>query len=172
MSDKERLCTACHASDGRVGPVHAPVLAGQSKDYLVAQLQTFRDHTRANGDGRFYMWPMAAGLSDAMVDHLAGYFAALPPPAAQAAAAGTAAGQSLFSAGAPERGIAACSSCHGAQGQGVAVFPRLAGQHRDYLAAQLHAFADGSRPNPIMGPMAKNLSAAEVQSVADYLASL
>lgn len=149
--------------------VSAPVLAGQSRDYLVAQLQAFRDHSRANGDGRFYMWPMAAGLSDALIESLAGYFASLPPAAP---ARGMPARSELFEKGAPERGIAPCSSCHGDKGQGVAAFPRLAGQHRDYLMAQLRAFADASRPNLIMGPMAKNLSPEDIRSVAAYLESL
>ncbi|MCS6474378.1 c-type cytochrome, partial [Burkholderia thailandensis] len=44
-------------------------------------------------------------------------------------------------------GVAACIGCHGAQGEGNAAagFPRLAGTNAAYLAAQLAAFADGSR---------------------------
>jgi cytochrome c553 len=51
-------------------------------------------------------------------------------------------------------------------------FPRLAGQHADYLLAQLAAFADGSRANPVMGAMARNLSAQDAQRLAAYLAAL
>ncbi|MDE1011910.1 MAG: c-type cytochrome [Paraburkholderia fungorum] len=71
-------------------------------------------------------------------------------------------------------GVAACISCHGAKGEGNAAagFPRLAGISAVYLAAQLTAFADGSRQNPIMQPMAKLLSANERDAVAQYFAGL
>jgi cytochrome c553 len=54
----------------------------------------------------------------------------------------------------------------------MADFPRLAGQHRDYLAAQLAALADGSRASAIMGPMAKNLSPEDMRALSAYLASI
>nr|WP_175800025.1 c-type cytochrome [Burkholderia anthina] len=71
-------------------------------------------------------------------------------------------------------GVAACIGCHGAQGEGNAAagFPRLAGTHAAYLSAQLAAFADGSRRNPVMQPLAKLLSAHERDAVSAYFASL
>ncbi|PFH28762.1 c-type cytochrome [Burkholderia sp. JKS000303] len=71
-------------------------------------------------------------------------------------------------------GVAACIGCHGAQGEGNAAagFPRLAGTHAAYLSAQLAAFADGSRQNPVMQPLAKLLSAHERDAVSAYFASL
>jgi cytochrome c553 len=170
---KEQMCSACHGPDGKSASVRAPVLAGQPKGYLVSQLAAFRDHSRANGDGRFFMWPMAAGLSDPEIEKLADYFSALPPPVPEPASdIAQANGKVLFEKGAPERGIVACNSCHGDKAQGMAVFPRLAGQHRDYLATQLAAFADGSRANPIMAPMAKSLSRDDIRDLAAYVASL
>ncbi|MFM0207401.1 c-type cytochrome [Paraburkholderia sediminicola] len=72
------------------------------------------------------------------------------------------------------KGVAACISCHGAKGEGNAAagFPRLAGVSASYLSAQLTAFADGTRQNPIMQPMAKLLSAHERDAVAQYFAGL
>ncbi|KVO33562.1 cytochrome C [Burkholderia ubonensis] len=71
-------------------------------------------------------------------------------------------------------GVAACIGCHGSNGEGnaAAAFPRLAGVPAAYLSAQLAAFADGSRPNPVMQPIAKALSAHERDAVAAYFASL
>ncbi|RQR27913.1 cytochrome C [Burkholderia sp. Bp9143] len=71
-------------------------------------------------------------------------------------------------------GVAACIGCHGAQGEGNAAagFPRLAGTHAAYLSAQLAAFADGSRQNPIMQPLAKLLSPHDRDAVSTYFASL
>ncbi len=66
-----------------------------------------------------------------------------------------------------------CSACHGQNGIGIIpLYPNLAGQKREYLAAQLRAFRDGSRKNPIMSPMAVHLSDSEIEDVAAYLASL
>lgn len=52
-------------------------------------------------------------------------------------------------------GVAPCASCHGARGEGAAAFPRLAGTGQSYLRAQLDAFAEGSRKNPVMQPFAR-----------------
>jgi len=70
--------------------------------------------------------------------------------------------------------VPACSSCHGAQGEGMAAanFPRLAGQGEQYLRDQLEALANGMRPSPVMGPVAKGLSDAQRDAVAKYYAGL
>ncbi|MCR4470800.1 c-type cytochrome [Burkholderia sp. SCN-KJ] len=70
-------------------------------------------------------------------------------------------------------GVPACIGCHGAQGEGNAAagFPRLAGTHAAYLSAQLAAFADGSRQNPVMQPLAKLLSPRDRDAVSAYFAS-
>jgi cytochrome c553 len=69
---------------------------------------------------------------------------------------------------------ASCAACHGAQGEGNAGggFPRLAGQAQPYLARQLASYADGSRNNAVMTPIAKGLSAQQAQEVAAYYASI
>jgi thiosulfate dehydrogenase len=64
--------------------------------------------------------------------------------------------------------VPACAGCHGAKGEGVAIFPRLGGTGQAYLAAQLDAFADGSRDNPIMQPIARALSSGERSAMALY----
>lgn len=81
------------------------------------------------------------------------------------------AGEQLAHAGKPPS-VAACASCHGAQGEGLAAFPPLGGTGYDYLLAQLNAFADGSRQNAVMGPIAKALSAGERASAAAYFSQL
>ncbi|WHZ11365.1 MAG: Cytochrome c4 [Burkholderiaceae bacterium] len=85
--------------------------------------------------------------------------------AASAQAADPAAGKRQYDA--------TCIACHGPGGVAVApIYPNLGGQKEEYLAAQLKAFRDGSRPNPIMQPMAKGLSDSEIANLAAYLASL
>ena len=69
-------------------------------------------------------------------------------------------------------GAAACASCHGQRGEGMAAFPRLAGTGADYLRRQLDAFAAGTRKNPVMQPIAQALSPEQRAQVAAYYASL
>jgi cytochrome c553 len=66
----------------------------------------------------------------------------------------------------------ACSACHGEQGEGQpdVANPRLAGLDSEYLMAQLNAFAEGTRYNETMSPIAKALSPDERQAVATFYA--
>jgi len=72
------------------------------------------------------------------------------------------------------RGAPPCIACHGARGEGNAAntSPRLAGLPATYIRAQLSAFAQGQRENPVMAPIAKSLNADEVQAVSVYFAGL
>jgi cytochrome c553 len=72
------------------------------------------------------------------------------------------------------RGAVACQGCHGADGMGQAgsAFPRLAGLDAHYLQAQLDAFANGTRANPVMQPIARALDADERAAIAAYYAQL
>lgn len=88
-----------------------------------------------------------------------------------AAALGTPAFAQKTNTDAP-KSVVACISCHGAKGEGIATFPRLAGTGQAYLQAQLDAFGDGSRKNAIMQPIAQQLSAAERTEVAQYFSQL
>jgi len=68
---------------------------------------------------------------------------------------------------------AVCAACHGANGVSVADnIPNLAGQRVAYLEAQLRALKSGVRKNPVMGPMAAQLSSDDIVNVAAYFGSL
>ncbi|MET0983222.1 MAG: c-type cytochrome, partial [Telluria sp.] len=97
------------------------------------------------------------------------------PGASAAQAGGTPsieAGEQLARKGAGD--VAACVSCHGAQGEGMAAtgFPRLAGQSAYYLGKQLAAYANGARVNPVMEPIAKAMNAQQIRNVSAYYATL
>lgn len=66
-----------------------------------------------------------------------------------------------------------CQSCHGMDGLSAASadYPKLAGQHRDYLAKALRDYKSGMRKNPIMGAMAQPLTAQDIDNMAAYYAS-
>ena len=72
-----------------------------------------------------------------------------------------------------KNGATACIECHGAHGAGNATagFPRLAGMNADYLAKQLHDYRGGKRSDPVMQPIAKALSDAEIGEVVAYFAA-
>ncbi|WP_079415286.1 c-type cytochrome [Thiomonas intermedia] len=66
-----------------------------------------------------------------------------------------------------------CFACHGVDGHAILpTYPNLAGQNKDYLVQTLREFRDGTRPNPVMGPMAKPLSNSDIDQVAMYFAGL
>ncbi|MGH8280060.1 MAG: c-type cytochrome [Gammaproteobacteria bacterium] len=96
---------------------------------------------------------------------LAGLSLALIMALPAARAADPAAGQKQYQA--------TCAACHGANGISVApIYPNLAGQKMEYIEAQLKAFRDGSRVNPIMNPMAKGLTDIQIANLAAYLSAL
>jgi cytochrome c553 len=62
-----------------------------------------------------------------------------------------------------------CTVCHGIHGEGApSGVPRLAGQNADYMNHALSMFKAGTRASPIMQPIARNLSDAEIRQLADY----
>lgn len=115
---------------------------------------------------RFPLHPLATELPLAALLCLSLVWAA--PALAQKPAD---AGQKIASQGTPQ-GVLACISCHGAKGEGSAAFPRLAGTGQIYLQAQLDAFADGSRKNAVMQPIAQKLTPAERLAVTSYYSQL
>lgn len=66
-----------------------------------------------------------------------------------------------------------CAACHGTDGNTPTApdIPRLGGQHYDYLVMALQGYKSGARKNPIMNPLAANLSQRDIQDVAAYFAS-
>jgi len=68
---------------------------------------------------------------------------------------------------------ATCAGCHGAAGISAnPLWPNLAGQKDAYIVKQLKAFRDGTRSDPMMSPMAKPLSDADIDNLAAYFSSL
>lgn len=73
-----------------------------------------------------------------------------------------------------EKADQVCAACHGKDGNTPIdpTYPRLAGQHADYLMQALAGYKNDTRKNPIMGAQAKELSRADIQNLAAYYASL
>jgi cytochrome c553 len=166
-------CGTCHGINGRSVAPTFPNLAAQSAPYIELQLHAFKDQSRADPDAQAYMWGMASQLNDVTISGLASYFAAQP------AAAGTsgnpaliAQGKKLYEEGVPGRQIPPCATCHGPRAQGMATFPRLAGQHAPYLLKQLLVIQSVLRMAPVMHGVVKDLTRDQMQAVVAYLESL
>jgi cytochrome c553 len=166
------VCASCHGTAGGSTSSTFPRLAGQQKEYLVTQLQAFRDKTRADPHAKTYMWGMAARLSDPTIEGVAAYYAAQPPVAGTPGASPEIlVGAKIFAEGVPAAGTPACMGCHGEKAGGNGPIPRLAGQHPAYLARQLEAFASRERANEIMHENSKNLTPEQIGQVTAFLAT-
>jgi cytochrome c553 len=96
---------------------------------------------------------------------------------AMIAMAGLAAAGNALAAGDAAKGkekAAICGTCHGADGNTPIMpeYPRLAGQPHDYLEKALRDYKSGKRKNPLMAPMAANLSKQDMKDLAAYYSSL
>lgn len=177
LAQRLSACTACHGIDGRAGPDgYYPRLAGKPQGYLYNQLLNFREGRRRYGP---MVW-LVDHLSDDYLQEIAGYFSGLqhpyPPPMLPAQdAAVLARGRELVLKGDAALRLPACVQCHGQALTGVLpAIPGLLGLPRDYLAAQLGAWASGNRQAhrpDCMAEVAKALSPQDVGAVTAWLAS-
>jgi cytochrome c553 len=170
-----QVCSNCHGTTGVSTSPNFPMLAAQPQTYLVAQLKAFKAHGRSDPAGFEYMWGLSARLSDSQIEGLATYYASQPAaPGRGGKAAALGEGRKIFEEGIPARSIPACTACHGAKGEGNGQFPRLAGQHADYVAKQLNVFArtDARPGGAMMKAVAHDLSKDNIADVAHYLESM
>ena len=165
------LCAACHGADGNSAIPANPKLAQQHPEYLIKQLMEFKSGKRNNA----IMKGFASGLSDDDMRNIA-YWAT-----SKKAKAGfakdkelVAVGERIYRGGIADRQVPACAACHSPNGAGMpAQYPRMAGQHADYTAAQLTGFRDGLRKNNLqMTQVAAKLNDREIKAVSDYIAGL
>ena len=173
------VCGACHGADGNSAVPTFPKLAGQGDKYLVKQLMDIRDGKRSIPT----MAGQLDGKSDQDLADIAAYFASQTRSGGQTNPELLALGETVYRSGIPERKVAACSACHSPTGVGNAPagFPALAGQHADYIAAQLTAYRKGyedetGRTNDgdsrIMRTNAFGLSDLEILAVSSYASGL
>jgi len=168
-------CAACHGSDGNSSNPEWPSLAGQHAMYLVRQLRAFREGDRQNA----MMSGQAQRLSNEDMRHLAAYYARLALEPRTAADGELGLGERLYRGGNAERNVPACIACHGPRGQGnpLAHYPRIAGQHARYLRNTLEAYKSGERRSDgdlgeVMRDIAGRLTDEEIDAVAAYLQGL
>jgi cytochrome c553 len=165
------VCAACHTNDGSRGSPAYPIIQGQHPDYLVKQLADFKAGRRDNP----IMRGIASTLSEADMKNVAAFYASKQPKPGFAKNKNlVATAEKIYRGGIADRSVPACAGCHGPSGAGIPTqYPRLAGQHADYIDAQLVAFRGGvRRNNPAMATIAAKLSDGEIKAVADYVSGL
>ena len=167
------VCGTCHGPRGNSEQPKFPILAGQNPNYLAAQLKSFRDETRGDPDAISYMWGMAGPLSDESITALAQYYSSQKAkPARTDRPAEISRGRDIYEHGVESEGVPACMACHGPDAHGMADFPRLAGQHAQYVLKQLGSFQSNMRNVAVMHGVARSLRLPEMEAVAAYVESL
>jgi cytochrome c553 len=174
---KNAMCIGCHGIVGYQASFpevyKVPMISGQGAKYITSALNAYKKGERKH--------PTMRGIAEALTDQdmadLAAYYSvsgqanapALPDKPAKEP---NAAVQALL-------GKANCASCHGANFAKPIdpTYPKLAGQHADYLYVALKAYKTENNPkvgrgNAIMAGMAKQYTNAELKALAGYLSSL
>ncbi|KLN63349.1 MULTISPECIES: c-type cytochrome [Vibrio] len=177
---KSQTCVACHGADGNSQLAMYPKIAGQHAKYIEKQLKEFKLGMTSNGkQGRMdpVMSGMAMPLSEEDMKDLAAYYASLPISHNTTPENVVDTGKVLYTSGDAERGLTACIACHGPRGDGTELsgFPKISGQHADYIKAQLVKFRDGSRGNDMnemMRDIAKKLTDEDIDTLSKYVGGL
>jgi len=172
-----QVCSNCHGVDGNSESPNFPNLAAQTEPYFIEQLTSFRKHSRLDPAGFEYMWGLSRHLTDEQIKEIAAYYAAQKVrrpdyPTGKANLRDT--GKAVFAGGVQEKNIPPCATCHGPEGLGNAQFPRIAGQHADYVIKQLIVFqrTDERPEGAIMKVIAHDLTPDNIEAIASYLESL
>lgn len=173
---KASMCIGCHGIAGYQAsfPVvyKVPMISGQNAEYIVASLVAYKKGERKHPTMR----AIGGSLSDADMADLAAFYqqhgAASIKPVADTPAQPPAAVEALLTKG-------ACASCHGANYSKPinAAYPKLAGQHGDYLSMALRSYKTEGNPNlgranAIMGAQVKQFSLQELKMIGEYLSTL
>ncbi|MEJ8846562.1 c-type cytochrome [Variovorax rhizosphaerae] len=166
-----KACASCHNADGNSAVPANPKLAQQHPEYILKQLEEFKSGKRKSA----IMSPMAAALSDQEMRDISWFVGSKTAKPGFAKDKNTVElGERIYRGGIADRQVPACAGCHSPNGAGIpAQYPRLGGQHADYLVTQLVAFRDGGRTNaPMMTGVAAKLNDREIKAVSDYIAGL
>jgi cytochrome c553 len=169
----DNACSKCHGQNGvSISPLF-PILAGQLPGYIEAELKLFRLRGRSDPRARAFMWGIARGLTDEQIKGVAQYFSSQPAVHGTASSNPALAekGKLLYESGRPELEIEACTVCHGHDGEGVNTQPRLAGQHRDYVAIQMWQYRGGLRENKVMQHVTEKLTDDEIAALVEYIST-
>ncbi|MDQ2843854.1 MAG: c-type cytochrome [Acidobacteriota bacterium] len=186
-------CSGCHGVDGNAQPPFLPRLAGLNAAYAELRIAEFRSIPPPPIDELFHRLiapnsPQAGASRLAARINMIGIAHAMTPEEIKVAAAWfamqkpahgrsgspalIAAGKQMYLKGMPKQGLPPCQTCHGAQAEGKAKTPRLAGQNGPYLMGELAKFAAGDRQHaPEMTMVTQHVDNDQFRALAAYLES-
>ena len=175
IESKVAMCIGCHGIRGYQASFpeiyKVPMISGQGAKYIAAALGEYKKGDRKHPTMR----SIATSLTDQDIADVAAYYekhglSGEPVPEQVAPAPADVA--ALITKG-------ACTSCHGVNFNKPIdpAYPKLAGQHADYLYVALKAYQTEGNPrvgrgNPIMGGQVKQFSHLELKAIAAYISAL
>ena len=174
--NKAALCIGCHGISGYKASFptvySVPMIAGQNAKYIENSLKAYGAGERSHPTMR----AISGSLTAKDMADLGAYYASLAPAPIITTDAGGTKGADAFKK-------YNCASCHAKDGNYNitmdASYPKLAGQHKDYLAESLRQYKNAdvkgatvARKNGIMAGQAKVLSNADIENIAIFLANL
>jgi cytochrome c553 len=166
----KQVCAACHGETGLSETSTIPSLAGQTSYAIYKQLHDYRSGARVNDQ----MTGVAKSLAVGDLASIAAYFAAASQQYAALGKRDLSGDTEIVRIaweGDTRRRIPACMSCHTNGVGGPIETPAIMGQNREYMAAQLNAYADGARKNDVYGRMrniSRQLTPEEREQLARY----
>lgn len=174
---KAAMCIGCHGIPGYQASfpeVHrVPMIAGQNAKYIASALNAYKKGERRHPSMR----GLAGSLTDADIADLSAFYEQQGASAVKSVAARTAPAPQPEVAALLTKG--ACASCHGTDYNKPIdpSYPKIAGQHADYLYVALKSYkTDGNpalgRANGIMAGQVKNFTLAELKAMARHIGSL
>jgi cytochrome c553 len=173
---KSAICAACHGADGNSVMPQWPKLAGQHPAYIVRQFNLIKSGARPVPE----MVGIVAAIGEQDIEDIAAWFSSQSRSGGVADPALVAAGEKLFRAGNAKTGVPACMACHGPAGEGnpLAGYPALAGQHSVYVESLLKRFRSGENwgekdaSSQVMDGVATALRDEEIAAVASFMEGL
>ena len=174
---KAASCIGCHGIHGYQASFpevyKVPKISGQGAKYIVASLNAYKKGERKHPTMR----GVAGALTDVDMADLAAYYEQHGASSVKAVAETPAVPPSPAVAALLSKG--ACASCHGANFNKPidGSYPKLAGQHGDYLYVALRAYTVQNNPqvgrnNAIMVGVVKQFKREELKAMAQYIATL
>ena len=176
---KAATCIGCHGIVGYQASFpqvyKVPMISGQNAGYIVAALTAYKKGERKHPTMR----GIAVALTDVDMADLGAFYETHGQSALKNIAATTTAPRAPSAAVGALLTKGACASCHGADYNKplIGAYPKLAGQHADYLYVALTSYATSGNPhvgrsNGVMVAQVKPYSRSELKAMADYLGSL
>lgn len=158
------FCANCHGKDGVSLFPEVPHLASQNTAYTFEQIRRFISGER--GDAGNFERQLMKALTDREKAAVVIFFAQLPPAPARVPGPTAERGKAIYQS--------RCVPCHGEDGHGAELIPRIAGQPSKYIELSINHFRhkDGVRKFAPMTEVLQDVPAEDLPALIDYVSSM